>query len=305
MRSQWRCRASASKNAAGSVVDAGRPGVDAEGLDPVRSVDGDGLVVAVGLLDEGRHRLVGLGGEHDAVVLDRVGDVDRPVDGARRSSSLPRCGPTTTISTPSGSAAVRHARDHARAWWCRRRARRPSARRRGRARVGPSTARRERPPGSTGRPRGRVDARGGRRPARRGRHRPARGSRPSAARMPGLTHLASSKLNAPTMWSCSVGGQRPVEQRRLAEVVVEARRAELHLRAVDLRGARGCRRPSPARGERAAAAERVRRVRRDALVDRLLHEAVAVVVVDRRRAGRLIGIWLKFGPPRRVSWVSR
>ena len=56
--------------------------------------------------------------------------------------------------------------------------------------------------------------------------------------------------------------------------------------------------------ERATAADGVREVRGAAVVDGLLHEAVAVVVVH-GACGRLIGIWEKFGPPSRVSWVSR
>ena len=74
-------------------------------------------------------------------------------------------------------------------------------------------------------------------------------------------------------------GQRPVEEGRLAEVVVEARGADLHLRSVHLTGDVGVA-AVPDRRERAAPAERVRGVGGDALVDRLLHDPVPVVVVD-------------------------
>ena len=76
-------------------------------LVPIRERrDRNGLVVAEGLLDEHGDRLVRLGGEHDAVVLDRVGDVDGSVDDDARRRACRGAGPTTTISTPSGSAAV-------------------------------------------------------------------------------------------------------------------------------------------------------------------------------------------------------
>ena len=149
-------------------------------------------------------RRIGLGGQHHAVVLHRVGDVHRPVDGRHRSSSLPRWGPTTTSSTPRGSAAVRHAVTTRAAWRRRRRARRPATRRPDPASPRSSDSAARLQPGLDRRTRGRVDAEVRGDLVRRDRHRRGRGWRPCARGSPGLTHFASSKLNAPTM--CSLLG---------------------------------------------------------------------------------------------------